>query len=75
MFNAERTILATLTSICQQSHQALDIIVVDDGSTDRSASIVAAYAEQDRRIRLSGSRTRLLRTHATAAPLPPMRSF
>ncbi|MGX9115476.1 glycosyltransferase family 2 protein [Mesorhizobium sp. BHbsci] len=52
MFNAERTILPTLTSICQQSHQALDIIVVDDGSTDRSASIVAAYAEQDRRIRL-----------------------
>ncbi|CAH2407674.1 glycosyltransferase family 2 protein [Mesorhizobium escarrei] len=39
MFNAERTILPTLTSICQQSHQALDIIV-------------AAYAEQDRRIRL-----------------------
>ncbi|TIX40099.1 MAG: glycosyltransferase family 2 protein, partial [Mesorhizobium sp.] len=26
MFNAERTILQTLTSICQQSHQALDII-------------------------------------------------
>ncbi|TIN49631.1 MAG: glycosyltransferase family 2 protein [Mesorhizobium sp.] len=52
MFNAERTILPTLTSICQQSHQALDIIVVDDGSTDRSASIVAAYAEQDPRIRL-----------------------
>lgn len=52
MFNAERTILPTLTSICQQSHQALDIIVVDDGSTDRSASIVAGYAEQDRRIRL-----------------------
>ncbi|RUV76877.1 MAG: glycosyltransferase family 2 protein [Mesorhizobium sp.] len=51
MFNAEKTILPTLTSICQQSHQALDIIVVDDGSTDRSASIVAAYAEQDRRIR------------------------
>lgn len=52
MFNAERTIGATLTSICRQSHQALDIIVVDDGSTDRSVSIVAAYAEQDRRIRL-----------------------
>ncbi|TIX80809.1 MAG: glycosyltransferase, partial [Mesorhizobium sp.] len=30
MFNAERTIRATLTSICQQEHQRLDIIVVDD---------------------------------------------
>ncbi|RWO53854.1 glycosyltransferase family A protein [Mesorhizobium sp.] len=52
MFNAERTIRATLTSICQQDHQALDIIVVDDGSTDQSASIVASCAERDRRIRL-----------------------
>src|ERR1700752_2239659 len=52
MFNAERTIRATLTSVCRQSHQALDIVVVDDGSTDRSASIVASYARQDRRIRL-----------------------
>ncbi|UCI19156.1 glycosyltransferase family 2 protein [Mesorhizobium sp. B2-1-8] len=52
MFNAERTIRATLNSICRQDYQALDIIVVDDGSTDLSASIVASYAEQDRRIRL-----------------------
>jgi glycosyltransferase involved in cell wall biosynthesis len=52
MFNAERTIGATLVSICQQTHQALDIVVVDDGSSDRSMSIVAAYANQDRRIRI-----------------------
>lgn len=52
MFNAERTIGATLASICRQTYQALDIIVVDDGSTDGSASIVAACAEQDRRIRI-----------------------
>jgi hypothetical protein len=52
MFNAQRTVGATLTSICRQTYQALDIIVVDDGSTDLSASIVASYAEKDRRIRL-----------------------
>ncbi|MGX5800315.1 glycosyltransferase family 2 protein [Bradyrhizobium sp. Arg314] len=52
MFNAERTIRSTLTSICRQNYQALDIIVVDDGSTDGSASIVASCAMQDRRIRL-----------------------
>jgi len=52
MFNAERTIRSTLTSICRQNYQALDIIVVDDGSTDESASIVASCATQDRRIRL-----------------------
>ncbi|MER9330837.1 glycosyltransferase family A protein [Mesorhizobium sp. M0488] len=55
MFNAERTIRSTLTSICRQNHQALDIIVVNDGSTDQSASIVASYAKQDRRIRLIGN--------------------
>ncbi|MER8454258.1 glycosyltransferase family 2 protein [Mesorhizobium sp. M0166] len=52
MFNAEQTICSTLTSICRQTYQALDIIVVDDGSADKSASIVAAYAEKDRRVRL-----------------------
>jgi glycosyltransferase involved in cell wall biosynthesis len=52
MFNAQRTIGATLESVCHQTYAALDIVVVDDGSTDESASIVAAQAAKDRRIRL-----------------------
>jgi glycosyltransferase involved in cell wall biosynthesis len=52
MYNAERTIGATLKSICLQSHTELDIVVVDDGSTDASAEIVAACARSDPRIRL-----------------------
>jgi glycosyltransferase involved in cell wall biosynthesis len=52
MFNAEKTIGATLASIRRQTYQALDIVVLDDGSTDGSASIVTAYAEKDQRIRL-----------------------
>jgi len=52
MFNAERTIGETLSSITRQTYEALDIVVVDDGSTDGSAAIVAAHAERDRRIRL-----------------------
>jgi glycosyltransferase involved in cell wall biosynthesis len=52
MYNAERTIGATLESICCQTYPALDIVVVDDGSTDMSAAIVAGHASRDARIRL-----------------------
>jgi glycosyltransferase involved in cell wall biosynthesis len=52
MYNAERTIGATLDSICGQTHRLLDIIVVDDGSTDASPAIVDACARSDARVRL-----------------------
>jgi len=52
MYNAERTIGATLASICRQTHQALDIVVVDDGSSDGSAKIANAFAKRDPRIRI-----------------------
>jgi glycosyltransferase involved in cell wall biosynthesis len=52
MFNARRTIGETVASVCRQTYKALDIVVVDDGSTDESAAIVAAHAKKDRRVRL-----------------------
>lgn len=52
MYNAEETIGATLESVCAQSHSDLDIVVVDDGSTDASTSIVTEWAARDPRIRL-----------------------
>jgi glycosyltransferase involved in cell wall biosynthesis len=52
MRNAERTIAATLDSIGRQSHANLDIVVVDDESTDGSVAIVDEKICQDRRIRL-----------------------
>src|SRR5262245_31309982 len=52
MRNAERTIAATLDSIGRQTHANLDIVVVDDESTDGSVAIVDEKIRQDRRVRL-----------------------
>jgi glycosyltransferase involved in cell wall biosynthesis len=52
MYNAEKTISATLQSIVAQTHENLDIVVVDDGSTDTSIDLVEAWQARDGRIRL-----------------------
>jgi glycosyltransferase involved in cell wall biosynthesis len=51
-FNASRTIDATLCSVRHQTHRALDIVVIDDGSTDATCEIVARHAAEDPRVRL-----------------------
>jgi glycosyltransferase involved in cell wall biosynthesis len=51
-YNAARTILQTLESVCHQSCSPSEIIIVDDGSTDITADIVKAAARLDPRIRL-----------------------
>ena len=42
-YNAEATIADTLKSVRSQTHRDLEIIVVDDGSTDRTTSVVKAH--------------------------------
>jgi glycosyltransferase involved in cell wall biosynthesis len=51
-FNAATTIEATLLSVRGQSHRNLEIVVVDDGSTDETAEIVERHASFDARVRL-----------------------
>nr|WP_294170432.1 glycosyltransferase family 2 protein [uncultured Sphingomonas sp.] len=50
--NAEGTIDATLASVRAQTHRELEIIVVDDGSTDGTRQRVRSHAAADSRIRL-----------------------
>jgi glycosyltransferase involved in cell wall biosynthesis len=52
MYNAERTIASTLRSVSEQTHGNLDIVVVDDGSTDGSAAVVRKWQARDQRVRL-----------------------
>lgn len=42
-YNCEPYIAQTLDSVLAQTHAELEVIVVDDGSTDRTPDIVAAY--------------------------------
>jgi hypothetical protein len=53
--NEERVIAASLASLLASRGVAIEIIVLDDGSTDRTAEIVRAFALQDARVRLRSS--------------------
>ncbi len=52
MYNSAETIDRTLASVRCQTHEKLEIIVVDDGSTDDGPKIVERHAREDERIRL-----------------------
>jgi glycosyltransferase involved in cell wall biosynthesis len=54
-FNAEKYIDGTLRSVVSQDWPNLEIIVVDDGSSDRSADLVAASFPDVRLIRQSNA--------------------
>ncbi|MBV9526816.1 glycosyltransferase family A protein [Sphingomonas sp.] len=51
-FNAAETLDETLRSARGQTHRNLEIIVVDDGSTDDTARIAGAHEASDPRVRL-----------------------
>jgi hypothetical protein len=51
-FNAQDTLDDTLLSVRRQTYRNLEILVVDDGSTDLTPSLVLAHARDDSRVRL-----------------------
>ncbi|NLW78743.1 MAG: glycosyltransferase [Ruminococcaceae bacterium] len=52
LHNAELFLTACIDSVLAQSFKDIELILVDDGSTDGSAAICDAYAKQDRRIKV-----------------------
>ena len=52
VFNARDSLPIALESLRRQTWQALEVIVVDDASTDDTVAVARAYAEWDPRIRV-----------------------
>lgn len=52
IYNTEKYLVACLDSIVNQTYKNVEIILVNDGSTDGSKSICEAYASKDERILL-----------------------
>ena len=52
VYNGEKFIAHCLDSVIGQTYPHLEIIIVEDGSTDRTYEICSDYAQKDNRIRL-----------------------
>ena len=50
LYNKEDYIRATLDSILSQTFQDFEVVVVNDGSTDNSLSVVRAYSDSRLRV-------------------------
>lgn len=50
-FNAERFLAPAVESVLGQTHEDLELVVVDDGSTDHTFELLQAYARNDPRVR------------------------
>lgn len=52
VYNTEKYLAQCLDSIINQSLKDIEILCVDDGSTDSSPEILKEYAKKDSRIRI-----------------------
>lgn len=52
-FNAENTIVASVKSVLQQTEKKLELHIINDGSTDRTAELIDQLARDDNRVFMS----------------------
>lgn len=52
VYNGERYLPQAIDSVLAQSYREFELLIVDDGSNDRSPEILKSYADRDSRIRI-----------------------
>lgn len=52
VFNVEKFVDETIHSACSQTHRNIEVIIIDDGSSDSSGKICDKWAKIDRRVRV-----------------------
>lgn len=52
VYNAEKTLNKCVDSILNQTFQDWELLLIDDGSTDRSGELCNEYAAKDQRIKV-----------------------
>ena len=51
-YNSEKYLKRCINSICNQTYKNIEIIIIDDGSTDDTFNICEEYAKWDDRIKI-----------------------
>lgn len=51
-YNAEKTVEKALQSLIDQTFKDIEIIIIDDGSKDKTRGIISSFAAKDNRIKL-----------------------
>ena len=54
-YNREQYLAQAIASVLNQTYPDFELLIWDDGSTDRSMEIAQAYAQQDARVRVMGA--------------------
>jgi glycosyltransferase involved in cell wall biosynthesis len=67
--NRAEILPAALVSVLSQTYTAIEIIVVDDGSTDETAAVVAQYGQRVRYVRQSNQGVEMARKRGIQASL------
>lgn len=52
IFNGEKYISRCIDSVLNQTYKNFELIIINDGSTDKSLNIIKKYAKKDNRIKI-----------------------